>query len=1383
MSLTSCLRKAGDALPMRDSAAIMASALKYRATGMDANAAAQQAVTDRLETVRTEIAQAATAAVNQGQDDDVRGTFSPSTNTITLLKKANLSTFAHETGHLYLEILSDLASQEGAPAEIVEDMGKVLKWFGIKGTETVGGPDVGGDAAPGPAPTLKRTPQETWAAMSLEQKRPFHEQFARGWEGYLFEGKSPSTGLSKVFRRFSQWMLQIYKSIKNLAAPLNADMRGVFDRLVASEEEIKAAELERQMAPLFADAKAAGMTEEEFAAYQALGQESQDDAIEQLGLRSVRDMKWLSNARDRLLREFQAAAAKERKAVREEVTAEVDAQPIEQARVELRKLAEADPETKKAIADWKARKKQQEVNDLAAVRAEYLDQQPDLVGLAKGQFLAKNKREIDLDAARRTLQWERENPAPDRPSNPISLDAVATQFGFEDGAALGRSLIESPRRGDLIDAMTDQRMMERHGDLINQSAVDAAVNEALHNEARARFVATELAALDKAVGKPRVLIDAARRFAAELIGRKLIKDVRPSVFQTAETRAAAEAAGTKDITVRVAAKRAQLFNHYAVKEATSALDEVDRGIKYLRRLETSESIDPEYKEQIDALLAGFDLRSSTSNKQIKRTQSLGAWVEAQREMGIEPDIPEALLLENERGSYKALTVDEFRGLVDTVRQIEHLGRLKHKLLLAKDAKEMAAIREEMAASIIANGGKPRPVKLEGQSGPAKLWDGFTAAHRKLSSLFRQMDGGKDDGPMWQFIGRSMNERGTWEDSRIERATVELRRLYDKVTALPGGVSGWRSKVHIKEIDASMTRGGRLAVALNWGNEDNRQRLLGNYEGGNHWSESQVRAIMKTLTPDELAFVNGVWAHLDSYWPEIAAKQKKLTGKEPERVVPAPFTVTAADGTEVMMSGGYYPLKYDQERSVRASNQDQQQLAKDMMRGAVTSSTTRRGHTKERVQEVKRPVRLDLNVITEHVSQVVHDLAWHEWLIDTNRLLKSDDVSGAISSHYGMEAYKTIQKGLEDIASGGLERSTAIDAVLLQIRSNITRATMGASLTTAFLQPFGLTQSMVRIGPKHVMRGAARWAGDAVQMENTLAWIQDKSEFMRLRSKTFNRELREIRGTVKGKTKTMQVIDAGLFALMQKMQLIADVPTWVGQYEKTKDIGAEYKAALARGLGEAEAAAEQESAAVTMADRAVAEAQGAGHIKDLSEVQRKHPMLTQFYSYFNVTLNLAAESTAATDFKNPRAVAGWLGDMALLMVIPSIMPALLMHLIKSGGAGDDEPEEWVKRVAKWQAGYLLGLTVGLREGSGLLEGFDYAGPPVGRLVGDIGKAGKQLAQGEMDEAAVLASINLMGSAFGIPVVQASRSYKGWKAWEEGKEGAGPQSVLFGPPPRN
>jgi hypothetical protein len=94
---------------------------------------------------------------------------------------------------------------------------------------------------------------------------------------------------------------------------------------------------------------------------------------------------------------------------------------------------------------------------------------------------------------------------------------------------------------------------------------------------------------------------------------------------------------------------------------------------------------------------------------------------------------------------------------------------------------------------------------------------------------------------------------------------------------------------------------------------------------------------------------------------------------------------------------------------------------------------------------------------------------------------------------------------------------------------------------------------------------------------------------------------------------------------------------------------------------------------------------------------------------------------------------------------------------------------------------MGNVVGVRELSGLLGGFDYAGPPVGRIVSDLGKAGKQTLQGELDEPAVLAYARLMGDAFGIPVTQAIRSYKGWRAWDEGE--APPQAVLLGPPPKD
>ena len=125
----------------------------------------------------------------------------------------------------------------------------------------------------------------------------------------------------------------------------------------------------------------------------------------------------------------------------------------------------------------------------------------------------------------------------------------------------------------------------------------------------------------------------------------------------------------------------------------------------------------------------------------------------------------------------------------------------------------------------------------------------------------------------------------------------------------------------------------------------------------------------------------------------------------------------------------------------------------------------------------------------------------------------------------------------------------------------------------------------------------------------------------------------------------------------------------------------------------------------------------------------------------------------------------------------------MFLLKGGGDDDDDAKTWFRRFIEWELGYLMSAVVGLREFSGVVSGFDYGGPPVGRIVNDTIRFSKQVAQGEVDEPAVLALANLLGTTFGIPVTQALRSYKGWKAWDEEKDGAGPQSVLFGPPPKD
>ena len=48
-------------------------------------------------------------------------------------------------------------------------------------------------------------------------------------------------------------------------------------------------------------------------------------------------------------------------------------------------------------------------------------------------------------------------------------------------------------------ALTEQRLLETYGELITQAGVERAANEAVHNDARARFVATELATMQRAM--------------------------------------------------------------------------------------------------------------------------------------------------------------------------------------------------------------------------------------------------------------------------------------------------------------------------------------------------------------------------------------------------------------------------------------------------------------------------------------------------------------------------------------------------------------------------------------------------------------------------------------------------------------------------------------------------------------------------------------------------------------------------------------------------------------------------------------------------------------------------------------------------------------------
>src|SRR5690606_25125337 len=105
-----------------------------------------------------------------------------------------------------------------------------------------------------------------WENRTPAQRRDGHERLARSFEAYLFEGRAPSLELRGVFAKLRSWMMNVYRSIRQLNVELTDEVRGVFDRMLASEEAIAEAEADAELRPLFRD-KPEGMSETDWEEY------------------------------------------------------------------------------------------------------------------------------------------------------------------------------------------------------------------------------------------------------------------------------------------------------------------------------------------------------------------------------------------------------------------------------------------------------------------------------------------------------------------------------------------------------------------------------------------------------------------------------------------------------------------------------------------------------------------------------------------------------------------------------------------------------------------------------------------------------------------------------------------------------------------------------------------------------------------------------------------------------------------------------------------------------------------------------------------------------------------------------------------------------------
>ena len=892
-----------------------------------------------------------------------------------------------------------------------------------------------------------------------------------------------------------------------------------------------------------------------------------------------------------------------------------------------------------------------------------------------------------------------------------------------------------------------------------------------------------------------------KQAAEGAIATTRVRDLQPSLFWSASRRAAQqaiEAAARQDFDGAIKAKTQELvaLNHYRAAEA--AVEDVQTRVREARDLAKPAArarfgkAGGKILDQVDGILDRYQF-ADVPQKTLADRASIAKFVAGMEAQGLPVDLPDEVMNDARRIPYANMTVEELRGVSDGLRQLRHLAGLINRLFKEGEKRTLDDVAGALGTSIRDNfhGTPPEVDRDRSDDRLGRLAGSFIASHVRLADYLREMDGGKDGGPMASEIAFRLNEAGARAATMKATATKALAELFED--AYP---RSQKADLYVKQeipaIGKSLSKMERIAYALNWGNDSSRDRIK-TKEG---WSEAQVHAILDTLEPRDLRLVQGILDHLETYRAEIGAKQQRVYGLEPTWIEPSPIMTS-----QVEIPGGYFPLKYDDRLSARAARNLDLEAGNLAKLAAYTNVTTSRGFTKDRLQNVKLPIRLDFGPIFEHVGEVIHDVTHHEALIDIGRLLSHDDVQSAIYDTQGDLAYKQIKAAIRDIAMGTARSQSGFDQVLGQLRTGAAIVGIGWKLTTPLLHLSGaLPKAFYRIGPEWVAKGLGSWIRGPETVEGTGQWINSNSEMMQNRWRTWQRELSEVSNRVGVNTgkfsgwvdEALHTTSFGLvdrqkiadsyFYLIGQSQRIADTVTFLGQYEKSR------------------AAGEPHPRAIAIADQAVLDAFGGGQVKDLPQVMRGGPGLkiwTTFYGPFNSTFNQMRESTRRTRWANPSSVGRLAVDYMTLWVAPAMMGMGIRQAFKPTPLHEKQETsatEWAAHIGGGLAAYLADMMVFFRETSGMLAGFtDYRGPAGASIFPDVGRfiattyhSGKKVAQGKPEEALSPEFFRALNDTAGVilqyPAGQTWLTLAGLAAILEGKTD-NPAALIEGPPPKS
>lgn len=1192
-----------------------------------------------------------------------RGGYSPKQNTIHLTPNADLSTFAHEMSHWYLENLMQLAGEAGVSGLIKQDAETLLKDFGLKSLDE-------------------------WKNLSIEEKRKFHERFAYQTEIYLATGKPHNPKLITVFKNLGKWIRDVYRAWTGGVAEqraaqyksefgeelpqLSEEVQRVMDRMLNAEADLYQAEVSESMRPLF-DEKPKDMSEEDWIAMQKAHDEALADGEALLNEAKAKDEKWYSNARAKTLRMIQRKAKEIRDKVKEGVTAEIEAEAGTRAYELIKKSNETfginwkfDPEALTA-----AKVSSSAIKKLSAL------------GLTKKGGMA--------------------------PSEVMELmrgqgNAFATVQDMVQG------LLEGARKDERIEKETTRRCIEKYSENFTQAGIDAQITEALQNEARARFVATEFKYL---AGSPagisqRMINEAAKRSAELMLANMPVYNVSPRNFVAMQARAsrkAYEALASGDKGRAAAYKRQQLMYLQAALQALDVDKQVDRFERIRKKaFSADKKLAKTYDlDVLNVLRAVFNIEGFGKTKPedvdllaVEKTINVFEEIARPTYEMLDGIFKRYRGLQGGRG-YSTLTYGDFLALAEDVNMLFAISRQWKET--TREAK--AEAREQAAKELIAQMSTQNlSYNTVGQTEATTAYEKFKqdgllslgSALVRVESWCNKMDTGNPNHPFRSYIYDPVAQATAKfrnRNSELQQKLAEIIKPMQKE---------WlsRTDIHAPTLNYTFrTKAELIGALLHTGNESNKEKLLlGGRGKGNAWAEmvedqegnkkldtkrwdqfiSQCYAD-GTITKADMDFVQQVWDLLESTKEDAQKAYKNLYGYTFKEIEASPIQTPWGE-----YRGGYVPATTDKYLVADKATFDEiDQLTKTDSLSQMPVSNP--GFTKTRASDYHEPLSFDMAIISNHISSVLRFCYIAPVAQDVAKLLINKDLKERIDSQDPTTMKDMLKPWLkrsytQDVSDG---KSGWISKKLNELRGIAGINIMMGHIVNALQQFTGFSIALTKVSGRNLIDAAGVFARDPRRVTEQITQLSPfmmsrlndramefQSQVYKISSTQDNRVTKQkgiFNKTVAAKAKYIQPVHDFLmrkgYFLQSLCQIPIDAITWVGAYNQ----------ALQKGRTTEEAVLDADSVIrTTMSDFSPE------NVANVETGNALYRSFLVFYNYFNMQFNLLNERFHADSMEKKliKRYGMYARDALLVVTIPSVVAKLIEAVVFGDpDTGDDD----------------------------------------------------------------------------------------------------------------